>query len=83
MRVLIGGMIFMIKNVQFLDNEVCLYPLDTPFLFEVPYDDRALRDPDAPSLNEVARCMDITVLKARKLLITADHREDGWFHCFV
>ena len=40
-------------------------------LFEVPYDDRALRDPDAPSLNEVARCMDITVLKARKLLITA------------
>ena len=40
MRVLIGGMIFMIKNVQFLDNEVCLYPLDTPFLFEVPYDDK-------------------------------------------
>ena len=39
-------------------------------LFEVPYDDRALRDPDAPSLNEVARCMDITILKARKLLIT-------------
>ena len=40
-------------------------------LFEVPYDDRNLRDPDAPSLNEVARSMGITVLKARKLLITA------------
>ncbi|SER46118.1 hypothetical protein [Lachnobacterium bovis] len=39
MRVLIGGMIFMIKNVQFLDNMVCLYPLETPFLFEVPYDE--------------------------------------------
>lgn len=42
-------------------------------LFEVPYDDRTLRDPDAPSLNEVARCMNITILKARKLLITADY----------
>ncbi|MBO5569712.1 MAG: hypothetical protein J6A79_12375 [Clostridia bacterium] len=40
-------------------------------LFEVPYDDRILRDPDAPSLNEVARSMDITILKARKLLISS------------
>ncbi|SFG78963.1 hypothetical protein SAMN04487761_1534 [Lachnospiraceae bacterium C7] len=44
MRVLIGGMIFMIKDAQFLDNEVCLYPVDTPFLFEVPYDDKHTKE---------------------------------------
>lgn len=39
-------------------------------LFVIPYDDRVPRDEDAPSLNEVAEEMDITTVKARKLLIS-------------
>lgn len=39
-------------------------------LFNIPYDDRQPRDEDAPSLNEVAEEMEITTVKARKLLIS-------------
>lgn len=39
-------------------------------LFVIPYDDRVPRDEDAPSLNEVAEEMEITTVKARKLLIS-------------
>lgn len=39
-------------------------------LFNIPYDDRQPRDEDAPSLNEVAEEMEITSVKARKLLIS-------------
>lgn len=38
--------------------------------FNLPYDDRQPRDEDAPSLNEVAEEMEITSVKARKLLIS-------------
>lgn len=40
-------------------------------LFEVPYDDREKRDESAPNLNFVASEMEITTVKARRLLITA------------
>ena len=40
-------------------------------LFEEPYDDREGRDEDLPSVRFVAEKMNTTVLRARKLLITA------------
>lgn len=40
-------------------------------LFGDPYDDRFLRDPDAPSILQVAREMGTTSLRVRKMLITA------------
>ena len=42
-------------------------------LFEEPYDDRDGRDEDLPSVRFVAEEMDTTVLRARKLLITAGY----------
>ena len=42
-------------------------------LFEEPYDDREGRDEDLPSVRFVAKEMDTTVLRARKLLITAGY----------
>ena len=42
-------------------------------LFGEAYDDRELRDPDAPSINEVAEEMGTTGLRVRKLLITAGY----------
>ena len=35
-----------------------------------PFDDRTDRDPDLPSMNEVAREMDVTIIKLKRLLIT-------------
>jgi len=42
-------------------------------LFEIPYDDRVVRDEDAPTLISVANTLEVTLLKARKLLITAGY----------
>ena len=42
-------------------------------LFEEPYDDRDGRDEDLPSVRFVAEEMDTTILRARKLLITAGY----------
>lgn len=42
-------------------------------LFAEPYDDREERDPDAPSLNEVARRLGTTTIRTRKMLITAGY----------
>ena len=42
-------------------------------LFEEPYDDRDGRDEDLPSVRFVAEEMNTTVLRARKLLITAGY----------
>lgn len=42
-------------------------------LFEIPYDDRVVRDADAPTLISVANTLQVTLLKARKLLITAGY----------
>ena len=41
-------------------------------LFEEPYDDRDGREDDLPSVRSVAEEMDTTILRVRKLLITAD-----------
>lgn len=35
-----------------------------------PFDDRTERGPDLPSMNEVARKMDVTIIKLKRLLIT-------------
>ena len=42
-------------------------------LFGEPYDDRLLRDPDAPSILQVAQEMETTSLRIRKMLITAGY----------
>jgi predicted transcriptional regulator len=42
-------------------------------LFGEPYDDRELRDPEAPSINMVAEEMGTTGLRVRKMLITAGY----------
>lgn len=42
-------------------------------LFSLPFDDRDERPPDAPSINSVAHQMNISRVKVRKLLITADY----------
>ena len=42
-------------------------------LFSLPFDDRDERPPDAPSINSVAQQMNISRVKVRKLLITADY----------
>ena len=42
-------------------------------LLDEPYDDRDLRDPAAPSLRSVAEELHTTLIKARKLLITAEY----------
>lgn len=39
-------------------------------LFEIPYDDRDERPPDAPTISYVAEEMKTTRLRVRKLLIT-------------
>ena len=41
-------------------------------LFEIPYDDRDERPPDAPSISYVAEKMNTSRMRVRKLLITAD-----------
>ena len=41
-------------------------------LFGEPYDDRDERSPDAPSLSSVAKAMETTPMRVRKLLITAE-----------
>ncbi len=38
MVVLIDDMIYTIKNAQFLDDRMCLYPVDQPYVFEISYD---------------------------------------------
>ena len=42
-------------------------------LFEIPYDDREERDASRPSLRSVADEMGTTILRVRKLLITAGY----------
>lgn len=42
-------------------------------LFQVPYDDRNERDADLPSLRTVAEELNTTILRTRKLLITAEY----------
>lgn len=42
-------------------------------LYAIPYDDRDERPPDAPSINWIAQTLNISRLKVRKLLITADY----------
>lgn len=42
-------------------------------IFQEPYDDRDERDADLPSLRSVAEALDTTLLRVRKLLITADY----------
>lgn len=42
-------------------------------LFEEPYDDREGREENLPSVRYVAEKMDTTILRVRKLLITADY----------
>ena len=42
-------------------------------LFELPFDDRDERPPDAPSINHVSLEMSISRVKVRKLLITAGY----------
>ena len=42
-------------------------------LFGEPYDDRDERSPDAPSLSSVARAMNTTPMRVRRLLITAEY----------
>ena len=42
-------------------------------LFDAPYDDRDERDPSLPSIRSVAEEMGTTILRVRKLLITADY----------
>lgn len=42
-------------------------------LFSVPFDDRDERPPDAPSINYVSQKMNVSRLKVRKLLITAEY----------
>ena len=42
-------------------------------LLEDPYDDRDLRDPGAPSITFVAHALHTTLIRTRKLLITADY----------
>ena len=42
-------------------------------LFCIPFDDRKERPPDAPSIRDVAKEMDSTTIRIRKLLITADY----------
>lgn len=42
-------------------------------LFQEPYDDRDERDSDLPSLRSVADALETTLLRVRKLLITADY----------
>ena len=42
-------------------------------LFSVPFDDRDERPPDAPTIKSVAEAMNLSRLKVRKLLITADY----------
>ena len=41
-------------------------------LFQEPYDDRDERDVDLPSLRTVAEELNTTILRTRKLLITAE-----------
>ncbi len=38
MRVRIEDVIYFIRDAQFQDSFVCLYPLDTPFFYRVDYD---------------------------------------------
>ena len=40
-------------------------------LYRIPFDDREIRDQDAPTLEFVAEAMDTSVVRVRKLLITA------------
>ena len=42
-------------------------------LFCHPFDDRAERPPDSPSIRDVAKEMNSTTIRIRKLLITADY----------
>ena len=42
-------------------------------LLDEPFDDRDLRDPAAPSISSVAEGLHTTLIRARKLLITADY----------
>ncbi len=53
------------------DTEIIKLTAEAKDLFAVPYDDRKPRDKDAPTLGSVAKSMETTVLRARKLLITA------------
>ena len=44
MRVLIEDMIYLIKDAQFLDDSILLFPEDSPFLFRIPFDEYHSRD---------------------------------------
>ena len=46
-------------------------------LFQEPYDDRDERDADLPSLRSVADQLNTTILRTRKLLITAEYFSTG------
>lgn len=58
-------------NDPALSMEQLLFQATT--LFHIPYNDHDERDPSLPSLRFVANEMGTTILKVRKLLITADY----------
>ena len=52
MRVRIEDVIYFIRDAQFQEKYVCLYPLDTPFFYRVDYDDTHTRDSIMKDLTE-------------------------------
>ena len=42
-------------------------------LYQIPYDDRDERDPDAPTIEAVAAAMGTTPVRVRKMLVTAEY----------
>ncbi len=44
MRLLIGDIIYEVKDAQFMEEYLCLYPVDTPFLYKIPYDNIHTKD---------------------------------------
>ena len=53
------------------DKEIEAFQAKAVELFGEPYDDRVGRSEDAPSIRDVARAMDTTPLRVRKMLVTA------------
>ena len=53
------------------DKEIEAFQAKAVELFGEPYDDRIERSEDAPSIRDVARAMDTTPLRVRKMLVTA------------
>ena len=53
------------------DKEIEAFQARAVELFGEPYDDRIGRSEDAPSIRDVAKAMDTTPLRVRKMLVTA------------